>query len=61
MGLSTTTVVAVIFLVTGSINTLAAKWANLLKADGGDGVRTPFRHPFLQVPGFLAFGCFLQY
>ena len=45
--------IGVIFLLTGSINTLAAKWANLLKGDGGDGVMTTFKHPFLQSWGMF--------
>lgn len=45
--------IGVIFLLTGSVNTLAAKWANLLKGDGGDGVMSPFKHPFLQSWGMF--------
>jgi len=45
--------IGVVFLLTGSVNTLAAKWANLLKGDGGDGVMTTFKHPFLQSWGMF--------
>lgn len=41
---------AVMMVVTGSINSLATKWADQLESKGSDGVTRPFEHPFLQVP-----------
>ncbi|EYC26527.1 hypothetical protein Y032_0010g1205 [Ancylostoma ceylanicum] len=37
-------VVSVMMVVTGSLNTICAKWADRIHADG-----IPFNHPFLQV------------
>ncbi|XP_034018354.1 solute carrier family 35 member F6 [Thalassophryne amazonica] len=45
---------AVLMVVTGSVNTLSAKWADLIKAKGcrGDDVRE-FSHPFVQAVGMF--------
>ena len=42
-----------LFLITGSINTLAAKWANTMTAIGDDGKEVLFRHSFLQTWGMF--------
>ncbi len=42
-----------LFLITGSINTLAAKWANTISAVGNDGKEMLFRHSFLQAWGMF--------
>lgn len=39
---------ALMMVVTGSINTLCTKWADKLEAKGSDGVVREFEHPFLQ-------------
>lgn len=39
---------AVIMVITGSLNTLTTKWADKLEAAGIDGIVRPFDHPFLQ-------------
>ncbi|CAB4063614.1 Solute carrier family 35 member F6 [Lepeophtheirus salmonis] len=39
---------ALLMVVTGSINTLSVKWANQIKSVNSVGVRTEFNHPFLQ-------------
>ncbi|CAB3259042.1 unnamed protein product [Arctia plantaginis] len=39
---------AVMLVVTGSINSLSTKWADKLSSKGSDGVERPFNHPFLQ-------------
>lgn len=40
---------ALLLVVTGSINTLSTKWADKLRAKGSDGQIHYFEHPFLQV------------
>jgi len=40
--------IAVVMVVTGSINTLAAKWANFLYAENSIGTEVEFNHPYLQ-------------
>ncbi|KAL1464722.1 hypothetical protein WDU94_004346 [Cyamophila willieti] len=39
---------AIVMVVTGSINTLSTKWADHLKSVGSDGVLRSFDHPFFQ-------------
>eukprot|EP00096_Caligus_rogercresseyi_P014440 TRINITY_DN6960_c0_g1_i2.p1 TRINITY_DN6960_c0_g1~~TRINITY_DN6960_c0_g1_i2.p1 ORF type:complete len:423 (+),score=100.03 TRINITY_DN6960_c0_g1_i2:169-1437(+) len=39
---------ALLMVITGSINTLSVKWANEIKAVNSVGVSTEFNHPFLQ-------------
>jgi len=39
---------AVLMVVTGSINTLSTKWADQLSAKNSVGELKPFNHPFLQ-------------
>nr|XP_023027987.1 solute carrier family 35 member F6 [Leptinotarsa decemlineata] len=39
---------ALIMVVTGSINTLSTKWADEIKSIGRDGVKKNFEHPFFQ-------------
>ncbi|XP_021208208.1 solute carrier family 35 member F6 [Bombyx mori] len=39
---------ALMMLVTGSINSLSTKWADILKSKGSDGEERYFNHPFLQ-------------
>ncbi|CAH2035358.1 unnamed protein product, partial [Iphiclides podalirius] len=39
---------AIMMVVTGSINTLSTKWADKLESIGSDGKTRPFDHPFLQ-------------
>ncbi|CAG0893206.1 unnamed protein product [Cyprideis torosa] len=41
--------IAVVMVVTGSINTLAAKWADRIKSKNSVGEVVVFDHPFLQV------------
>lgn len=41
-------VLAVVLVVTGSINTLTTKWADRMTAKGSDGVERKFDHPFVQ-------------
>lgn len=43
---------ALMMVITGSINTLSTKWADKMKSEGSDGVVRPFEHPFLQVSKF---------
>lgn len=40
---------ALMMVVTGSINTLSTKWADNIKSKGSDGQVRTFEHPFLQV------------
>ncbi|PSN39424.1 hypothetical protein C0J52_12348 [Blattella germanica] len=40
--------VAVVLVITGSINTLSTKWADRMKAKGSDGEERHFNHPFIQ-------------
>lgn len=40
---------AIMMVVTGSINTLSTKWADKLESKGSTGEIRPFDHPFLQV------------
>lgn len=40
---------AIMMVVTGSINTLSTKWADKLESKGANGEIRPFDHPFLQV------------
>uniref|UniRef100_A0A224XEJ2 Putative transport and golgi family organization 9 n=1 Tax=Panstrongylus lignarius TaxID=156445 RepID=A0A224XEJ2_9HEMI len=42
------TVIAIVMVFTGSINTLTTKWADHLKAKGSDGKEREFDHPFVQ-------------
>ncbi|XP_065333203.1 solute carrier family 35 member F6 [Cloeon dipterum] len=44
---------AVVMVVTGSINTLSTKWADKMTSVGSDGVDRPFVHPFLQACGMF--------
>ena len=39
---------AVLMLVTGSINTLSVKWADTMTSESTDGKRRGFNHPFMQ-------------
>lgn len=39
---------AVMLVITGSINSLSTKWADKLTSKGSDGVERIFNHPFLQ-------------
>ncbi|CAH0578394.1 unnamed protein product [Chrysodeixis includens] len=39
---------AIMLVVTGSINSLSTKWADKLQSKGSDGLITNFEHPFLQ-------------
>ncbi|XP_013161425.1 PREDICTED: solute carrier family 35 member F6 [Papilio xuthus] len=39
---------ALMMVITGSINTLSTKWADKLESKGSDGEIRPFNHPFLQ-------------
>uniref|UniRef100_A0A1B6GK29 EamA domain-containing protein n=1 Tax=Cuerna arida TaxID=1464854 RepID=A0A1B6GK29_9HEMI len=41
-------ILAVIMVITGSLNTLTTKWADKLSAPGEDGIDRKFNHPFLQ-------------
>lgn len=54
---------ALLMVVTGSINTLATKWADDAKSEGRDGKIRKFNHPFLQACCmFLGeFFCFVVY
>lgn len=45
---SYTKFLALMLVVTGSINSLSTKWADKLQAKGSDGVIRDFNHPFLQ-------------
>jgi len=40
--------IALVMVVTGSINTLAAKWANFLYSENSIGAEVEFNHPYLQ-------------
>jgi len=44
---------AALMLVTGSINTISVKWADLLTSPSTDGKPRGFRHPFLQACGMF--------
>jgi len=44
---------ALLMLVTGSINTLSVKWADTMKSESTDGKQRPFVHPFLQACGMF--------
>jgi len=44
---------ALLMLVTGSINTLSVKWADTMKSESTDGKSRPFAHPFLQACGMF--------
>jgi len=55
--------IAVVMVVTGSINTLAAKWANYLYSENSIGAEVEFNHPYLQadamfVGEFLCMGAY---
>ncbi|XP_054159226.1 solute carrier family 35 member F6-like [Oppia nitens] len=54
---------ALLMVITGSINTLATKWADITNSVGKDGKSRPFNHPFLQaVSMFLGeLSCLLAY
>ncbi|KAF5279940.1 hypothetical protein FQR65_LT15122 [Abscondita terminalis] len=49
---------ALVMVVTGSINTLSTKWADTLEAKGRDGIVRKFDHPFFQAT-CMFFGEFL--
>lgn len=44
---------ALLMLVTGSINTLSVKWADTMTSESTDHVERGFRHPFLQACGMF--------
>ncbi|CAL1296140.1 unnamed protein product [Larinioides sclopetarius] len=44
---------ALLMVVTGSINTIATKWADKLSSKNSVGVYTEFNHPFLQACGMF--------
>lgn len=44
---------ALLMLITGSINTLSVKWADTMTSESTDGKQHPFRHPFLQACGMF--------
>jgi len=44
---------ALLMLITGSINTLSVKWADTMKSESTDGKLRPFVHPFLQACGMF--------
>ena len=50
-------IIIFMFLSTGSLNTLAAKWANTMTAVGDDGDKMEFRHSFLQTWGMFLGEC----
>ncbi|KPM08672.1 transmembrane protein C2orf18-like protein [Sarcoptes scabiei] len=54
---------ALLMVVTGSINTLATKWADDSNSKGRDGKIRPFDHPFVQAAAmfFGEFLCFIVY
>lgn len=54
---------AVMMVITGSINTLSTKWADRQSAEGRDGKVHSFDHPFLQAVGmFLGeFSCLIAF
>jgi len=66
MGLGWTpfqSIIAIVMVITGSINTLSVKWANLIPSRNTIGECVPFNHPFLQSCGmflgeFLCMGAF---
>ncbi|KAJ9596583.1 hypothetical protein L9F63_012416 [Diploptera punctata] len=40
--------IAVVMVITGSINTLSTKWADGMVSEGADGEKRQFNHPFVQ-------------
>lgn len=56
-------VLALVMVVTGSINTLSTKWADRAEAVGTDGQKRKFDHPFLQAVGMFIgeFSCLVVY
>ncbi|KAI1301310.1 Solute carrier family 35 member F6 [Halotydeus destructor] len=54
---------AIMMVITGSINTLATKWADESKSVGRDGRLREFNHPFLQAVGmfFGEFTCLIAF
>ncbi|XP_048733846.1 solute carrier family 35 member F6-like isoform X2 [Ostrea edulis] len=56
-------ILAVMMVVTGSLNTLSTKWADKQDAVGRDGKKHSFDHPFLQAVGmFLGeFSCLIAF
>ena len=46
---------AVMMVITGSINSLSTKWADTMDSKGSDGVVRNFGHPFLQVPIYIIY------
>ncbi|XP_054714467.1 solute carrier family 35 member F6-like [Uloborus diversus] len=44
---------ALLMVITGSINTLATKWADMLSSTNSVGEWKPFNHPFLQASGMF--------
>lgn len=55
--------IAILMVITGSINTIATKWADLTVSVGSDGTPRPFDHPFLQATSmfFGEFLCFFAF
>ncbi|GFG35047.1 hypothetical protein Cfor_07648 [Coptotermes formosanus] len=61
--------IAVVLVITGSINTLSTKWADRMEAKGSDDKLRPFNHPFVQASSMfigemlclLAFKCLYFY
>lgn len=47
------TFLAVVMVVTGSLNTLATKWADRSHSPGRDGVDREFNHPYVQALGMF--------
>lgn len=54
---------AIVMVITGSLNTLSTKWADKEKAVGSDGTSRNFDHPFLQAVGMFIgeFTCLIAY
>lgn len=46
---------ALLLVISGSINTISVKWMDMIKAIGKDGVKRLFIHPFVQAD-FMLFG-----
>ncbi|XP_060596006.1 solute carrier family 35 member F6-like [Ruditapes philippinarum] len=56
-------VLAIVMVITGSLNTLSTKWADRQSAEGSDGTIRKFDHPFLQAVGMFIgeFTCLVAY
>ncbi|XP_045162343.2 solute carrier family 35 member F6-like isoform X2 [Mercenaria mercenaria] len=54
---------AIVMVITGSLNTLSTKWADRQLAVGSDGKERKFDHPFLQAVGMFIgeFTCLIAY